>query len=143
MSIRPDFLLFLFFFTIVFVSVSLFGHSGIYGGVFHHGVSCFATMVLGRECSDLSPWGIADFHITAFKALSLGIVQEGNLAALFLSVTLLLIWWFLSFGFLSLLDTAQQAFLVRLSPLLLFFISVRRLLRWRALHENSPTIHSE
>lgn len=131
-----------FILVLTFITVAVFGYSAMHGDLSPGAMGCVATMVLGEECTNFSPWGRASFHISAFKMFSLGVVPDAASVFLFVFALLLLIAGIVSFGFSSLPSACQPSFLRQRASSFFTPFSVQRQRRWQAFHENSPNVFS-
>lgn len=131
---------FSFLLLFIFIGLAVFGYVPMHHDSLYGMVSCLAKKVLGKECDERTPWGIADFHLSAFKGLSLGIIPGESIAALFVVLILLfaamLAIVLVFFCSLILRQMFLRALDIRVSR------SARGLQRWLMLRENSPNVSS-
>lgn len=119
-----------------FVSIAVFGIFGMHAGMQDHGGECIAATAQGTDCpKQANPVEYLTFHLDAFRDFSTA--TFGDIATSLLILSLLIIG--IVFGGLR----------GNLAPPRLAYSQIRRsdsfrppsqygLIRWLALHENSP-----
>ena len=128
--------LFIIFIIISFSGVALFGIFGMHTDMQSHGNDCIGAIVRGIDCpKENNFFKYLSFHLNAYKNFSLAILGDGLMTFLFLLLVflagiLLIRSLFSKLNFLPL-------FAWQLEPLDL--LTGKKILRWLALHENSPT----
>lgn len=122
-----------------FVSIAVFGVFGMHAGMQNHNGGCIAATSQRTNCPKQSdPLEYLTFHLNAFRGFSMATFGENILVSLF-AITLLVVGaglaLFLGNPASPQLDFAYFRYRQRenlISP------PEQRLLRWLALHENSP-----
>ncbi len=123
-----------------FASIAVFGVFGMNAGMYNHDGGCIAATVQGADCPTQSDsFEYLTFHLDAFREFSTATFGENILASL-LALALLVVGaglaLFLGNRASPQLDFAYSLYRQREnsdSP------SEQQLLRWLALHENSPS----
>ena len=130
--------LFIIFIIVSFTGVALFGIFGMHTDMQSHGGDCIAAIVQGVDCpKESSIFEYLFFHLNEYKNLSLATLGDSLSTLIFILLTLCL-----GFGVLLGRSLFPQ---LNPSPLFIWRLELldqstrKKLLRWLALHENSPT----
>lgn len=124
-----------------FIGIAIFGAFGMSHGQAHNMDlnNCIAATAKGIDCpKTVKPIDFIYFHINAYKGFSLAAFGESVMSRLLLEFTSLLFMG-LAFFSLYLFKSSQLAF-YRYRFRDIFSPPQQELIRWLALHENSPAI---
>jgi hypothetical protein len=120
-----------------YIGVAVFGFLGMHHKGAHGNGGCIASAARGMDCpKEAGPIDLETFHLDAFRSFSLATLGE--------SITSMLSLAFASLFFLSLVFPAAffrplQFVFYRQRFRRFFSREQQALIRWLALHENSPS----
>ncbi len=123
-----------------FISIAMFGILGMHAGMQNHEGGCITAVTQGADCPKQgNALEYLTFHLNAFRDFS-AVIFEENLLAFLLALIMLTVGVGLSLFFGNLAPPQLGLARLRYRQRENFNSSPeRQLLRWLALHENSPT----
>lgn len=127
---------FVTFLLISFVGLAVFGAFGMLTGMQNHDGNCIAADAKGIDCpKQNSLLGYITFHLNAYKDFSLSILNTNFISLLLISLVLVLL---AGLAFSLFLRPSQFAFYRNRTANFSPSLKKRKLIKWLALHENSP-----